>query len=121
MARGASATEFGRRQHQLADCGNGDFNGDGKDGILWRNASTGGVELWNPNGSGGFNYETWAPVNPSWHIAGTGDFNGSGADGILWRNTNGAAELWNSNGSGGFTYESLGPVNTRWSVQKVWG
>ena len=64
--------------------------------IVWRNASTGGVELWNPNGSGGFTYESLNPVNTSWQIAGTGDFTGSGEDGILWRNAStGGVELWN--------------------------
>ena len=85
--------------------------------IIWRNASTGGVELWNPNGSGGFTYESLNPVNTSWQIAATGDFTGSGEDGILWRNAStGGVELWNPNGSGGFTYEALSPVNTNWQV-----
>ena len=85
--------------------------------IVWRNASTGGVELWSPNGSGGFTYEALAPVNTSWQIAGTGDFAGGGEDGILWRNAStGGVELWNANGSGGFTCESLNPVNTSWQV-----
>ena len=92
------------------------FNNVAEAGILWRNASTGGVELWNPNGSGGFTYESLNPVSPSWQIAGTGDFNGSGEAGILWRNSNGGVELWNSNGSGGFTYDNLGSVNTSWQV-----
>jgi hypothetical protein len=85
--------------------------------ILWRNASTGGVELWNSNGSGGFTYEALAAVNTSWQMVGTGDFQGSGELGILWHNSSsGGVELWNSNGSGGFTYESLNPVNTSWQV-----
>jgi hypothetical protein len=86
--------------------------------ILWRNASTGGVELWSPNGSGGFTYENLGAVSTSWQIQGTGDFTGSGEDGILWQNTSTSAlELWNPNGSGGFTYESLGAVNSSWKVQ----
>ena len=86
--------------------------------ILWRNASTGGVELWSPNGSGGFTYENLGAVSTSWQIQGTGDFTGSGEDGILWQNTStSAVELWNPNGSGGFTYESLGAVNSSWKVQ----
>ena len=85
--------------------------------ILWRNASTGGVEFWSPNGSGGFTYDNLGAVNTTWQIAGTGDFTGGGEDGILWRNAStGGVELWNPNGSGGFTYESLSPVNTNWQV-----
>ena len=37
-------------------------------GILWRNASTGAVELWNPNGSGGFTYDNLGVVSTSWQI-----------------------------------------------------
>ncbi len=86
--------------------------------ILWRNASTGAVELWSPNGSGGFTYENLGTVSTSWQIQGTGDFTGSGEDGILWQNSStSAVELWNPNGSGGFTYENLGAVNSSWKVQ----
>ena len=86
-------------------------------GVVWRNASTGGVELWSPNGSGGFTYEPRPPSTPSWQIAETGDFTGSDEDGILWRNAStGGVELWNPDGSGGFTYEALSPVNTSWQV-----
>ena len=85
--------------------------------ILWRNSSTGGVELWSPNGSGGFTYEALSPVSTSWQIQAAGDFTGNGGDDILWRNTStGDVELWNSNGSGGFTYQDLGVVNTAWQV-----
>jgi T5SS/PEP-CTERM-associated repeat protein len=85
--------------------------------ILWRNSSTGGVELWSSNGSGGFTYDALAAVNTSWQMAATGDFNVTGEFGILWRNSStGGVELWNSNGSGGFTYQSLNPVNTSWQV-----
>ena len=40
--------------------------------ILWRNASTGGVELWSPNGSGGFTYDNLGAVSTSWQIQGQG-------------------------------------------------
>ena len=87
-------------------------------GIVWRNASTGGVELWSPDGSGGFTYENLGVVSTSWQIQGTGDFTGSGEGGILWQNSaTRALELWNPNGSGGFTYENLGAVNSSWKVQ----
>ena len=86
--------------------------------IVWRNASTGGVEVWSPNGSGGFTYDNLGAVSTSWQIQGTGDFTGGGEDGILWQNSStSAVELWNPNGSGGFTYESLGAVNSSWKVQ----
>ena len=91
------------------------FSSVAEAGILWQNFD-GGVELWNPNGSGGFVGQDLGVVSTSWQIAGTGDFNGSGEAGILWRNTNGDTELWNSNGSGGFVGQNLGVVSTSWQI-----
>ena len=91
------------------------FSSVAEAGILWQN-SDGDVELWNPNGSGGFTYDNLGAVNSSWQIRGTGDFNGSGEASILWCNANGDTELWNSNGSGGFTYKELGIVDTSWQI-----
>jgi Ca2+-binding RTX toxin-like protein len=67
--------------------GTGDFNGDGRDDILWRNdVGTVITLLGQANGSfvGNVNFT----LNPGldWHVAGTGDFNGDGRDDILWRN-----------------------------------
>ena len=120
MARGtslttiwASSTPPGRSREPR------DFTGGGEDEIVWRNSSTGGVELWNPNGSGGFSYENLGAVSANWQIQETGDFTGDGSDSILWRNaSSGAAELWNPNGSGGFTYDNLGVVSTSWQIFK---
>ncbi len=79
--------------------GVGDFDGDGKKDILWRNAS-GEVSAWLMNGttitgsadltSGG------VAVKPdaSWSVAGIGDFNGDGNADVLWRNTNGSLSEW---------------------------
>jgi ELWxxDGT repeat protein len=95
-------------------------NGEGAPDILWRNSSTGGVELWSPNGSGGFTYESLGAVSTIWQIQASGDFTGNGADDILWRNSStGDVELWNANGSGGFTYQDLGVVNTSWQIAGI--
>ena len=50
--------------------GAGDFNGSGRDGILWRNTN-GDVALWNANTSGGFTYDNLGVVAASWTIFGT--------------------------------------------------
>ncbi|MDO9041560.1 MAG: FG-GAP-like repeat-containing protein [Desulfocapsaceae bacterium] len=80
--------------------GTGDFNGDGKSDILWRNSTTGQNKVWYMNkiiysGSGSI-----ATVPGSaWIIAGTGDFNGDGKSDILWKNTStGAVLVWYMNG-----------------------
>jgi FG-GAP-like repeat len=84
--------------------GVGDFNGDGKADVLWRNAN-GALYDWSMDGS---KIETSQPItyqgasvklDPSWSVAGIGDFNGDGKADVLWRNTNGALYDWTMNGS----------------------
>lgn len=84
--------------------GIGDFNGDDKRDVLWRNTS-GEVVIWQMNAgtiaaSGDVTYGGVA-VNPdaSWSVAGVGDFDGDGNSDILWRNNNGSLAEWQMNGS----------------------
>src|SRR5205807_1043016 len=67
--------------------GIGDFDGDGKADVLWRNSSTGENYVYLMNGTTiageGF-LRTVADLN--WKVVGIGDFNGDGKADILWRN-----------------------------------
>ena len=84
--------------------GVGDFNGDGKSDILWRNAS-GEVSVWSMNGSqvvaGSDTTANGAVVAPdgSWSVAGVGDFDGDGRSDVLWRSAGGSVAIWTMNGS----------------------
>ena len=84
--------------------GVGDFNGDGRDDLIWRNTD-GTVTNWLGQANGGF-AGNWADfdanANSSWQIAGVGDFNGDGRDDLIWRNTNGALTNWLGQANGGF-------------------
>src|SRR5439155_1715190 len=68
--------------------GIGDFDGDGKADILWRNSTTGQNYLYlldgTPISPGEGSLRTVADLN--WHVTGVGDFDGDGAADILWRN-----------------------------------
>jgi hypothetical protein len=67
--------------------GIGDFNGDGKADVLWRNFITGENYIYLMDGSTiiGEGYLRTV-ADQSWQVAGIGDFNGDGRDDILWRN-----------------------------------
>ena len=101
--------------------GIGDFNGDGRDDILWRH-NDGTVSNWLATVAGGFtandaNAARFAPTN--WHVAGTGDFNGDGRDDVLWRNDNGQLSNWLGTASGGFTLNdsvALTMVDPAWRI-----
>ena len=102
----------------------GDFNGDGKADILWRNAN-GDVELYLSNaGAGftGFNHLDIGVIPTSWSIQQVGDFNGDGKADILWRNSNGDVDIYFSNpGAGftGFTSVDIGALGSSWTLQQV--
>jgi hypothetical protein len=84
--------------------GTGDFNGDGRVDILWRN-DDGTVRDWLGQSNGGFAGNTGnlnITVGNDWHIVGTGDFNGDGHTDILWRNDDGTVRDWLGQGNGGF-------------------
>ena len=99
--------------------GTGDFNGDGRDDILWRSDS-GGFGNWLATANGGFsvNSPSIATVDTSWKVAGTADINGDGRDDIVWRSDSGGFGTWLANANGSFTVvnASVTTVATSWHV-----
>ncbi len=65
----------------------GDFNGDCKSDIVWRNSTTEQVYIWLMSGT--TFASTGSPGSPTsdWVIQGVGDFDGDGKSDLLWRNS----------------------------------
>lgn len=102
--------------------GTGDFNGDGRSDILWRN-DDGTFSNWLGRPDGGFSPNDAAALNQiglAWQVVGTGDFNGDGRDDLLWRNGDGALSNWLGRPDGGFSpndAHAFSSVPPEWQVQ----
>jgi hypothetical protein len=89
--------------------GVGDFNGDGRADILWRN-DNGQVAIWYMDGAIRAGDVLTGGIDPShaWDIQGIADFNGDQQADILWRSVDGVLGMWFSG-----LYEN-GPVFPAW-------
>ena len=97
-----------------------DFNGDCKSDILWRNSSTGEVDLWLMNGTSISSGTDLGTISTAWSVAGIGDFNGNGRADILWRNTStGEVDMWLMNGTSITSGADLGTISTAWTIAGV--
>lgn len=101
--------------------GTGDFNGDGLNDILLRNAS-GTLNEWLGHTDGSFSVNTSVNTNvpTTWHIASIGDFNGDGIDDVLWQGSDGTTTNWLGTSTGSFTdnwANAATTVPTTWHIQ----
>ena len=85
--------------------GTGDFNGDGRSDVLWRN-DNGRLSQWLGTSNGGLsdnfgNVNSFVPT--SWKVAEIADFNGDGRADVLWRNDSGQLSQWLGTASGALT------------------
>jgi RHS repeat-associated protein len=98
----------------------GDFDGDCKSDLLWRNTSTGQVYIWFMNGTTVASTGSPGTVSSDWVIQGVGDFDGDGHADILWRNnTNGQIYIWLMNGTTIVGTGSPSTPGSDWIVQSV--
>ena len=110
-------------QWQIA--GIGDFNGDGRDDLLWRHQD-GKISNWLYAGGLGLGTFTindvvaMRNVSIDWQVVGIGDYNGDGRDDILWRNSaTGHLSDWLGQQNGGWLINdvhALVAVPLNWAV-----
>ena len=98
----------------------GDFNGDCKSDLLWRNSSTEQVYFWLMNGTTFTSSGSPGAPTSDWVIQGVGDFDGDGKSDVLWRNsTTGEVFIWLMNGTTFTSSGSLGTVSLDWNIAGV--
>jgi Domain of unknown function (DUF4347)/FG-GAP-like repeat len=97
--------------------GTGDFNGDGKSDILWRN-DDGSIALWQMNGTNVSSKLTSTPsLDNSWKINGTADFNGDGKTDVLWRKDSGEIAIWTMDGTNVSSQRTSTPsLDNSWQI-----
>ncbi|NUB29858.1 hypothetical protein GAY30_34615, partial [Azospirillum brasilense] len=99
--------------------GMGDFNGDGKADIVWRNQMTGQVSVSLMNGhTVTATTQLAASVSSSLIIDQVSDLDGDGRADILWRNTaDGSVSMWRSTSqNGSITVEQRAVINASTGV-----
>ncbi|MBF0344785.1 MAG: VCBS repeat-containing protein [Nitrospirae bacterium] len=95
--------------------GMGDFNGDSKSDILWRNSSTGDLTIWIMKGTKRESYGSPDKIGSEWQFVGIGDFDGDGKSDILWRNSStGDLTIWIMKGTDRDSYGSPGKIASEW-------
>jgi peptidyl-Asp metalloendopeptidase len=74
----------------------GDFNGDARSDVLWRNTADGRNVIWLSANTATPQVVTTVPQQ-AWKVAGVGDFNGDGSSDVLWRSSSdGRNAIWRS-------------------------
>jgi FG-GAP repeat protein len=100
--------------------GFGDFNGDGRQDILWHNSSDGSVIAWLMNGFAvSAEWIDQNPISQDWQISGTPNVVGNNFNSILWSNIKTGEQFIWIPGSTGFsqtTQTAIGSAPPPWVV-----
>jgi hypothetical protein len=99
--------------------GVGDFNGDGKIDILWRDTNTGALSIWFTNGTAVTSGALVSTLPSKWSVAQVGDYNGDGNCDILLLDNSGNLAMWLMSGATLSSSVGVTNVGTTWQVQNV--
>ena len=97
--------------------GVGDFNGDGKIDILWRDTNSGALAIWFTNGTQVTSGASVGALASNWSVAQVGDYNGDGKSDILLLDNAGDLAVWLMNGAAVSSAAGIGNVGPAWQVQ----
>jgi len=86
--------------------GVGDFDGDGRQDVVWMNTTSRQATVWYLGGTGGVMFRGWNYLAPTgqtgWQIVAAADFDGNGVPDLVWQNdTTGQVTVWYIGGAGG--------------------
>ena len=118
-AQVASDTVLGTVTTNFVVQGVGDFNGDGKIDILWRDINSGALSIWFTNGTQVTSAASVGTLSSNWSVAQIGDYDGDGKSDILLLDSAGDVAMWLMNGSTVSSSVSVGNVGPTWQVQNL--
>jgi hypothetical protein len=94
----------------------GDFNGDGRADIFWRNTSTGQDTIWN-SGNNATQRAVASVSTQAWKVVAVGDYDADGKSDLLWRSTIGAGSNTIWRGGDNATQTAVSAVSDQaWTV-----
>jgi hypothetical protein len=101
------------------NAGTGDFNGDGKSDIIWRD-NVGDISIWLMNGATISSGVGLGQLPIDWQIVETGDFNGDRTSDVLWfSSTFGVVAMWLMNGGQIMQSSGVGFMGGGWTIQNI--
>jgi len=101
-----------------------DFDGNGKQDILWQESTAGWLYVWYMDGVTkiGGSYLSQNRIDPTWRMVGIADFDGNGKSDILWQESSaGWLYVWYMDGVTklGGSYLSPNKINPTWRMVGV--
>jgi hypothetical protein len=97
-----------------------DFNGDGRNDLIWQNTRTGQRVIWYMNGTAFAGTGDFGTLDPAWRFAGTGDFNGDGKPDMVLQNiATGDRYVWFLDGIRIIGSAFIGRLPTSWQIAAI--